>query len=123
MIQHESRLKIADNSGAREILVIQVLGGSTRRYGSIGDIVVATVKSATPQGGVKKSEKVRAVIVRCSKEWRREDGSYIRFDDNAAVILDTDGVNPKGTRIFGPVARELREKGFMKIVSLAPEVL
>ena len=123
MIQHESRLKIADNSGAREILVIHVLGGSTRKYGSIGDIVVATVKSATPQGGVKKSEKVRAVIVRCSKEWRREDGSYIRFDDNAAVILDTDGVNPKGTRIFGPVARELREKGFMKIVSLAPEVL
>jgi len=123
MIQHESRLKIADNSGAREILVIHVLGGSTRRYGSIGDIVVGTVKSATPQGGVKKSEKVRAVIVRCSKEWRREDGSYIRFDDNAAVILDTDGVNPKGTRIFGPVARELREKGFMKIVSLAPEVL
>jgi large subunit ribosomal protein L14 len=123
MIQHESRLKIADNSGAREILVIHVLGGSTRRYGSIGDIVVGTVKSATPQGGVKKSEKVRAVIVRVSKEWRREDGSYIRFDDNAAVILDTDGVNPKGTRIFGPVARELREKGFMKIVSLAPEVL
>jgi len=123
MLQHESRLKIADNSGAREILVIHVLGGSTRRYGSIGDIVVGTVKSASPQGGVKKSEKVRAVIVRCSKEWRREDGSYIRFDDNAAVILDTDGVNPKGTRIFGPVARELREKGFMKIVSLAPEVL
>jgi large subunit ribosomal protein L14 len=123
MIQHESRLKIADNSGALEILVIHVLGGSTRRYGSIGDIVVGTVKSATPQGGVKKSEKVRAVIVRVSKEWRREDGSYIRFDDNAAVILDTDGVNPKGTRIFGPVARELREKGFMKIVSLAPEVL
>jgi large subunit ribosomal protein L14 len=123
MIQHESRLKVADNSGARELLVIHVLGGSTRRYGSIGDVVVATVKSATPQGGVKKSEKVRAVIVRCSKEWRREDGSYIRFDDNAAVVLDSDGVNPKGTRIFGPVARELREKGFMKIVSLAPEVL
>jgi large subunit ribosomal protein L14 len=123
MIQHESRLKVADNSGARELLVIHVLGGSTRKYGSIGDIVVATVKSASPQGGVKKSEKVRAVIVRCSKEYRREDGSYIRFDDNAAVILDTDGVNPKGTRIFGPVARELREKGFMKIVSLAPEVL
>jgi large subunit ribosomal protein L14 len=100
-----------------------VLGGSTRKYGSIGDVVVATVKSATPQGGVKKSEKVRAVIVRISKEYRREDGSYIRFDDNAAVILDADGVNPKGTRIFGPVARELREKGFMKIVSLAPEVL
>jgi len=123
MIQHESRLKVADNSGARELLVIHVLGGSTRRYGSIGDIVVASVKSATPQGGVKKSEKVRAVIVRCSKEWRREDGSYIRFDDNAAVFLDADGVNPRGTRIFGPVARELREKGFMKIVSLAPEVL
>ena len=123
MIQHESRLKVADNSGARELLVIHVLGGSTRRYGSIGDVVVASVKSATPQGGVKKSEKVRAVIVRCSKEYRREDGSYIRFDDNAAVILDADGVNHKGTRIFGPVARELREKGFMKIVSLAPEVL
>lgn len=123
MIQHESRLKVADNSGARELLVIHVLGGSTRKYGSIGDVVVASVKSATPQGGVKKSEKVRAVIVRCSKEWRREDGSYIRFDDNAAVILDSDGVNPRGTRIFGPVARELREKGFMKIVSLAPEVL
>jgi len=123
MIQHESRLKVADNSGARELLVIHVLGGSTRRYGSIGDVVVASVKSASPQGGIKKSEKVRAVIVRCSKEWRREDGSYIRFDDNAAVILDADGFNPKGTRIFGPVARELREKGFMKIVSLAPEVL
>jgi len=123
MIQHESRLKVADNSGARELLVIHVLGGSTRKYGSIGDVVVATVKSASPQGGVKKSEKVRAVIVRCSKEWRREDGSYIRFDENAAVLLDSDGVNPKGTRIFGPVARELREKGFMKIVSLAPEVL
>jgi large subunit ribosomal protein L14 len=123
MIQTESRVKVADNSGARELLVIHVLGGSSRRYGSIGDVVVATVKSATPQGGVKKSEKVRAVIVRCSKEWRREDGSYIRFDDNAAVLLDTDGLNPKGTRIFGPVARELREKGFMKIVSLAPEVL
>ena len=123
MIQHESRLKVADNSGARELLVIHVLGGSTRKYGGIGDVVVATVKSASPQGGVKKSEKVRAVIVRCSKEWRREDGSYIRFDENAAVLLDSDGVNPKGTRIFGPVARELREKGFMKIVSLAPEVL
>jgi len=123
MIQTESRVKVADNSGARELLVIHVLGGSSRRYGSIGDVVVATVKSASPQGGVKKSEKVRAVIVRCSKEWRREDGSYIRFDDNAAVVLDTDSVNPRGTRIFGPVARELREKGFMKIVSLAPEVL
>ena len=116
-------MKVADNTGAREIMVIHILGGSTRRYGSIGDVVVATVKSATPQGGVKKSEKVRAVIVRCSKEWRREDGSTVRFDDNAAVILDADGQNPKGSRIFGPVARELREKGFMKIVSLAPEVL
>ncbi|MBA4400181.1 MAG: 50S ribosomal protein L14 [Chloroflexi bacterium] len=123
MIQQESRIKVADNTGARELLVIHVTGGSTRRYGSIGDIVVATVKSATPQGSVKKSDIVKAVIVRCSKEWRRDDGSSIRFDDNAAVILDTDGVNPKGTRIFGPVARELREKGFMKIVSLAPEVI
>jgi large subunit ribosomal protein L14 len=123
MIQQESRLKVADNSGARELLVIQVMGGSTRRYGRVGDIVVATVKAATPQGAVKKSDIVKAVIVRCSKEWRREDGSYIRFDDNAAVILDGDGRNPRGTRIFGPVARELREKGFMKIVSLAPEVL
>lgn len=123
MIQQESRLKVADNSGARELLVIHVMGGSMRRYGSIGDIVVATVKSAAPQGAVKKSEIVKAVIVRAAKEWRREDGSYIRFDDNAAVILDNDGQNPKGSRIFGPVARELREKGFMKIVSLAPEVL
>ena len=123
MIQKESRMKVADNSGAREILVIQVLGGTRRRYGRVGDVVVGTVKSATPQGAVKKSEIVRAVIVRCVKEYRREDGSYIRFDDNAAVILDTDGHNPKGSRIFGPVARELRDKGFMKIVSLAPEVL
>jgi large subunit ribosomal protein L14 len=123
MIQQESRLKVADNTGARELLVIHVMGGSKRKYGYVGDVVVATVKSASPQGTVKKSEIVRAVIVRCSKEWRREDGSYIRFDDNAAVILDSDGVNPKGTRIFGPVARELREKGFTKIVSLAPEVL
>ncbi|MGQ9833503.1 MAG: 50S ribosomal protein L14 [Candidatus Villigracilaceae bacterium] len=123
MIQHESRLKVADNTGARELLVIHVLGGSSRRYGGVGDIVVATVKSAAPQGAVKKSDIVKAVVVRCSKEWRREDGSYISFDDNAAVILDTDGKNPKGSRIFGPVARELREKGFMKIVSLAPEVL
>ena len=123
MIQQESRLKVADNTGARELLVIHILGGSTRKTGAVGDVVVAAVKSATPQGSVKKSDVVRAVIVRCSKEWRREDGSYIRFDDNAAVILDTDGQNPKGSRIFGPVARELREKGFMKIVSLAPEVL
>ena len=123
MIQQESRMKVADNTGARELLVIQVLGGTHRRYGSVGDIIVATIKSAAPQGSVKKSEIVKAVIVRCAKEYRREDGSYIRFDDNAAVILDTDGQNPKGSRIFGPVARELREKGFMKIVSLAPEVL
>ena len=123
MIQQESRLKVADNSGARELLVVHVLGGSRRKYGYIGDVVVATVKTAAPQGAVKKSEIVKAVIVRCSREWRREDGSYIRFDDNAAVILDADGQNPKGSRIFGPVARELREKGFMKIVSLAPEVL
>jgi large subunit ribosomal protein L14 len=123
MIQQESRLKVADNTGARELLVIHVMGGSRRRYGRVGDVVVATVKVAIPQGSVKKSEIVKAVIVRCSKEWQREDGSTIRFDDNAAVILDQDGKNPKGTRIFGPVARELREKGFMKIVSLAPEVL
>lgn len=123
MIQQETILKVADNTGARSLLVIQVRGGSRRRYGAVGDIVVGTVKDAAPQGTVKKSEVVKAVIVRCAKEWRREDGSYIRFDDNAAVILDTDGQNPKGTRIFGPVARELREKGFMKIVSLAPEVL
>lgn len=123
MIQQESRLKVADNTGARELLVIHVMGGSKRHYGAIGDVIVATVKSATPHGAVKKSDIVRAVVVRCSKEWRREDGSYIRFDDNAAVILETDGRNPKGTRIFGPVARELRERGFMKIVSLAPEVL
>ena len=123
MIQSETRMKVADNTGAREILVIQVLGGTRKRYGRVGDIVVATIKSASPQGSVKKSEIVKAVIVRSAKEYRREDGSYIRFDDNAAVILDTDGQNPKGSRIFGPVARELREKGFMKIVSLAPEVL
>jgi large subunit ribosomal protein L14 len=123
MIQQETILKVADNTGARQLLVIHIMGGSTRKYGHVGDVVVGTVKSATPQGSVKKSDIVKAVVVRCAKEWRREDGSYIRFDDNAAVILDTDGQNPKGTRIFGPVARELREKGFMKIVSLAPEVL
>jgi large subunit ribosomal protein L14 len=122
MIQKESRIKVADNTGARELLVIHVMGGSTRRYGRVGDIVVCAVKSATPQGSVKKSDVVKAVIVRCTKEWRREDGSSIRFDDNAAVILDNN-LNPRGTRIFGPVARELREKGFMKIVSLAPEVI
>jgi large subunit ribosomal protein L14 len=123
MIQQETRLKVADNTGARELLVIHVMGGSTRKYGRVGDVVVATVKSAAPQGAVKKSDIVRAVIVRCAKEWQREDGSSIRFDDNAAVILDQDGKNPRGTRIFGPVARELREKGFVKIVSLAPEVI
>lgn len=123
MIQHESRITIADNTGARELLVIHVLGGSRRKYARIGDIVVGTVKIATPQSSIKKSEVVRAVIVRTAKEWRREDGSTIKFDDNAAVILAADGENPVGSRIFGPVARELREKGFMKIVSLAPEVL
>jgi len=123
MIQHESRLRVADNTGARELLVIHVLGGSNRKYGGIGSVVVATVKAAAPQGSVKKSEIVKAVIVRCTKEWRREDGSYIRFDDNAAVILDQDSENPRGTRIFGPVARELREMGYMRIISLAPEVL
>lgn len=123
MIQQESRIKVADNTGGRELLVIRVLGGSKRRYGHVGDVVVATVKSATPHSAVSKSDVVRAVIVRTAKEYRLKDGSYIRFDDNAAVILDTDGRNPRGTRIFGPVARELREKGFTKIVSLAPEVL
>lgn len=123
MIQRETRLKVADNSGAQEILCIRVLGGSKRRYGYVGDSIVAAVKAATPTSAVKKGEVVRAVIVRVVKEYRRTDGSYIRFDDNAAVILDSAGLNPRGTRIFGPVARELREKGFMKIVSLAPEVL
>ncbi|MBM3144268.1 MAG: 50S ribosomal protein L14 [Chloroflexi bacterium] len=123
MIQQESRLKIADNTGGRELLVIKVLGGSKRHYGGIGDVVVGAVKAATPHGSVKKSDVVRAVIVRTKKGWRREDGSHIRFDDNAVVILDGDSQNPKGTRIFGPVARELREKGYMKIVSLAPESL
>lgn len=123
MIQTESRLKVADNTGAQELLVIRVLGGSRRKYGSVGDIVVAAVKAASTQGSVKKSEIVRAVIVRVAKEYRRDDGSYIRFDDNAAVILADDLTNPKGTRVFGPVARELRDKGFMKIVSLAPETL
>lgn len=123
MIQQESHLKIADNTGGRDMQVIRVLGGSKRRYGRVGDLVVGSIKSAIPHGTVHKSEIVRAVIVRTVKEYRREDGSHIRFDDNAAVILDTDGVNPRGTRIFGPVARELREKGFTKIVSLAPEVI
>lgn len=123
MIQRESRLKVADNTGAQELLCIRVLGGSKRRYGTVGDSIVATVKAATPTSSVKKGEVVRAVIVRVAKEYRRLDGSYIRFDDNAAVILDADALNPRGTRIFGPVARELREKGYMKIMSLAPEVL
>jgi large subunit ribosomal protein L14 len=123
MIQQESRLKVADNTGAQEILVIHILGGSTRKYGHVGDVVVATVKSASPQGSVKKSQVVRAVIVRVAKEYRRNDGSYIKFDDNAAVILADDLTNPRGTRVFGPVARELRDKGFLKIVSLAPETL
>lgn len=123
MIQTESRLNVADNTGARELLVIRVLGGSWRNSGGVGDVVIATVKSAAPQGSVKKSDVVRAVIVRTAKEFRRSDGSYIRFDDNAAVILKPDGQDPLGTRIFGPVAQELRGKGYMKIVSLAPETL
>jgi large subunit ribosomal protein L14 len=122
MIQQESRLKVADNTGGKEILCIRVTGGSTRRYGTVGDVIMASVKSAAPGGSVKKGDVVRAVIVRTAKEVHRPDGSCIRFDDNAAVILDQLH-NPKGTRIFGPVARELRELGFMKIVSLAPEVL
>ena len=122
MIQQESRLLVADNSGAREILVIRVLGGSVRRFAGIGDVVVATVKDAAPGGNVKEGEVVKAVIVRAKKETRRPDGSYIRFDENAAVLLKNDS-EPRGTRIFGPVARELRDKKFMKIVSLAPEVI
>ena len=122
MMQPQTRLKVADNSGAKEIMCIRVLGGSFRRDGSIGDVIVASVKSATPGGTVKKGEVVKAVIVRMRKNKRRPDGSYIRFDDNAAVIIN-DQKMPRGTRIFGPVARELREKDFMKIVSLAPEVL
>ena len=122
MIQQESRLKVADNTGAKEVLCIKVLGGSGRRYASIGDVIVVTVKSAIPNGMVKKSEVTRAVVVRTRKEIRRKDGSYIRFDDNAAVLLTPQG-EPRGTRIFGPVARELREVGYMKIISMAPEVL
>ena len=122
MIQQESRLKVADNTGAKQILCIRVLGGSGRRYAGIGDVIVATVKDAIPGAGVKKGEVVKAVIVRTVKERRRQDGSYIRFDENAAVVLKNDG-EPRGTRIFGPVGRELREKKFMKIISLAPEVL
>jgi large subunit ribosomal protein L14 len=122
MIQQQTRLKVADNTGAKEIMCIRVLGGSKVRYGFVGDIIVASVKDATPGGAVKKGEVVRAVIVRTAKEYGRPDGSHIRFDDNAAVIIGKEN-NPRGTRIFGPVARELREKAFMKIISLAPEVL
>jgi len=123
MIQQETHLAVADNTGAREILCIRVKGGSRRRYGSVGDVIVASVKQATPTASVKKGEVVRAVIVRTKKSITRADGSTIRFDDNAAVILDPVTSSPRGTRIFGPVARELRDKGFMRIVSLAPEVL
>jgi large subunit ribosomal protein L14 len=123
MIQQESRLTVADNTGAREIECIRVLGGSRRRYGFVGDIIIASVKQASPTASVRKGEIVRAVIVRTRKEIGRTDGSTIRFDDNAAVILDALTTSPRGTRIFGPVARELRNKGFMRIVSLAPEVL
>ena len=122
MIQQETRLRVADNSGAKEVLCIKVLGGSKRRYASIGDIIVGTVKDALPGAGVKKGDVVKAVIVRTTKSRRRPDGSYIRFDENAAVLI-RDGGDPRGTRIFGPVGRELREKRFMKIISLAPEVL
>ena len=122
MIQAESRLKVADNSGARKVLCIKVLGGSKRRYARVGDVIVVTVKEAIPNGAIKKGEVVKAVVFRCKKEVRLDDGSYIKFDDNAAVIIDAQG-NPRGTRIFGPVARELRDRKYMKIVSLAPEVL
>ena len=122
MIQAETRLKVADNSGARKVLCIKVLGGSKRRYAYVGDVITCTVKEAIPNGAIKKGEIVKAVVVRCTKEVRRADGSYIKFDDNAAVIIDAQG-NPRGTRIFGPVARELRDRKYMKIVSLAPEVL
>ncbi|MCS7297544.1 MAG: 50S ribosomal protein L14 [Bacteroidia bacterium] len=122
MIQQESRLTVADNTGARELLCIRVLGGSARRYGGLGDVIVASVKDAIPNGMVKKGDVVKAVIVRTRRTYRRPNGTYIRFEDNAAVIINNDG-EPRGSRIFGPVARELRDKGFMKIVSLAPEVL
>lgn len=122
MIQQESRLKVADNTGAKELLTIRVLGGSTRRYAGLGDVIVASVKDAIPGGNVKKGDVVKAVVVRTVKETRRQDGSYIKFDENAAVIIKADG-EPRGTRIFGPIGRELREKKFMKIISLAPEVL
>jgi large subunit ribosomal protein L14 len=123
MIQQETRCRVADNTGAKEVLCIRVLGGSGRRYASLGDVIVGSVKDALPAGGVKKGDVVHAVVVRTAKERRRPDGSYIRFDDNAVVLINPDSRNPRGTRIFGPVARELREKRFMKIISLAPEVL
>lgn len=123
MIQAETKLKVADNTGATVIECFKVLGGTRRRYASLGDIVVASVKSASPRGSVKKGDKVKAVIVRVKKSYKRKDNSYIRFDENAAVILDGNGIDPKGSRIFGPVAREIREKGFNKIISLAPEVV
>ena len=123
MIQQESRLKVADNSGARELLCIRVLGGSGRKYGGVGDVIIATVKQAQPNAAVKKGDVVRAVIVRTAQEYGRPDGSHIKFDDNAAVIVGEDGTEPLGTRIFGPVARELRDRRYMRIVSLAPEVL
>ncbi len=122
MIQTQTRLRVADNSGAREIMCIRVLGGSARKYASVGDVIIASVKQAQPGGQVKKGDVVRAVVVRTAKEYGRPDGSHIRFDDNAAVLINPQG-NPRGTRIFGPVARELREKAYMRIVSLAPEVL
>jgi len=123
MLQTESRLKVADNTGAKEVLVIRVLGGTKKRYASIGDKIVVAIKAATPNGTIKKGQVAKAVVVRTKKEIRRKDGSYIRFDDNACVIIDSTTEEMKGTRVFGPVARELREKQFMKIVSLAPEVL
>ena len=122
MIQQETRLKVADNTGAKELLCIRVMGGSKRKYANVGDVIIATVKKATPGGVVKKGDVVKAVIVRTSKGLQRPDGSHIRFDDNAAVIIDEQG-QPKGSRIFGPIARELRDKGYMKIISLAPEVI
>lgn len=122
MVQQETRVKVADNTGAKRVLIIKVLGGSRRRYARVGDVVIGTVKDAVPGGAVKKGEVIRAVVVRTKKEFRRPDGTYIRFDDNAVSIINEQG-NPRGTRIFGPVARELRDKNYMKIISLAPEVL
>ncbi len=123
MIQETTRLKVADNTGARTLMCIRVMGGSNRKYAAVGDIIIASVKTAAPNSAVKKGEVVRAVVVRTAKEYGRSDGSYIKFDENAAVLLEKENTNPRGTRIFGPVGRELREKGFMKIVSLSPEVL